>query len=136
MRDRPHFIARGLAVGVFAGCFPIPAMQTLFGVLLAILFRGSKFVAAAGTWISNPFTFAPLYALNFKVGQWVLNRHDLPPVRFNYQSLGDLGDLGSDILTIFFTGCLVVGLISALFSYFFGLWFVNRLHQRQRRKLS
>ncbi len=60
--------ARGLAVGVFSGCFPFFGFQTIIGVCLASLFKGNHLLAAAGTWVSNPVTYVPLYVFNYKVG--------------------------------------------------------------------
>ena len=48
--------ARGLAAGIFCGCFPIFGLQTLVGIAMASVVRGNHLLAAAGTWISNPFT--------------------------------------------------------------------------------
>ncbi|MFZ9228850.1 MAG: DUF2062 domain-containing protein [Prochlorococcaceae cyanobacterium] len=60
--------ARGLAAGVFCGCYPVFGLQTLLGIGLASLVRGNHLLAAAGTWISNPFTYVPLYWFNFQLG--------------------------------------------------------------------
>ncbi len=62
----------GIAVGVFSGCFPLFGFQTLFGIALARLFRANYLLAATGTWISNPFTYVPLYWFNYKVGLMLL----------------------------------------------------------------
>ncbi|MFS8808493.1 DUF2062 domain-containing protein, partial [Synechococcus sp. R6-10] len=67
LQSSPKEIARGLAVGVFAGCFPIFGFQTLAALVLAVPFRGNKLAAAAGTWVSNPFTYVPIYAFNYQV---------------------------------------------------------------------
>ena len=64
----PFFNAKGVAVGVFCGCFPFFGFQTLLGLFLARLAKGNLFLAALGTWISNPFTYIPLYFFNYKVG--------------------------------------------------------------------
>ncbi len=73
--------ARGLAVGVFSGCFPLFGLQTVFGIVLARIFRGNHLLAVVGTWISNPITYLPLFWLNYKVGcQFLgqeLNVHEL-----------------------------------------------------------
>ena len=63
----PFFNAKGLAIGVFSGCFPFFGFQTLIGVFFAKLAKGNVLLAAIGTWISNPFTYIPLYYLNYKV---------------------------------------------------------------------
>ena len=69
----PLFNAKGLAVGVFTGCFPFFGFQTLIGVFFAKLAKGNIFLAAIGTWISNPFTYIPLYYFNYKVGSIFFN---------------------------------------------------------------
>ena len=69
----PYFKAKGTAAGVFSGCFPFFGFQTLLGIFLARIIRGNLALAALGTWISNPFTYIPLYLLNFKIGTFLLN---------------------------------------------------------------
>ena len=69
----PLFNAKGLAIGVFSGCFPFFGFQTLIGVFFAKLAKGNIVLAAIGTWISNPFTYIPLYYFNYKVGSILLN---------------------------------------------------------------
>ena len=57
----PSMRALGLGVGIFSGCFPFFGLQTLMGVFLAKILKGNSILAAVGTWISNPFTYVPLY---------------------------------------------------------------------------
>jgi len=68
----PFFNAKGVAIGVFCGCFPFFGFQTLLGLCLARFARGNLFLAAIGTWISNPFTYIPLYFFNYKVGSYFI----------------------------------------------------------------
>ena len=69
----PSQRALGLGVGIFSGCFPFFGLQTLMGVFLAKIFKGNSILAAVGTWISNPFTYVPLYYFNYKVGSIFFN---------------------------------------------------------------
>ena len=69
----PLFNAKGIALGVFSGCFPFFGFQTFMGVFLARIFNGNVILAALGTWISNPLTYIPLYFFNYKVGSFILN---------------------------------------------------------------
>ena len=69
----PFFNAKGLAIGVFSGCFPFFGFQTLIGVFFAKLAKGNIVLAAIGTWISNPLTYVPLYYFNYKVGSIFFN---------------------------------------------------------------
>ncbi len=111
----PGYRARGLAAGVFAGCFPLFGFQTLLGLILSILLRGNHFMAAAGTLISNPFTYLPLYWLNYKVGCAFLgNGEDLILLSsFTWKEIFNQGLLFA--LRIFL-GSGLVGVISSSFS--------------------
>ena len=64
--------ARGVAAGVFCGCYPFFGLQIIFSIGLASALRGNHLLAAAATLISNPFTYIPLYWFNFQVGCWIL----------------------------------------------------------------
>ena len=48
----PLFNAKGVAVGVFCGCFPFFGFQTLLGLFLARVAKGNLFLAAIGTSVS------------------------------------------------------------------------------------
>ncbi|MGB3200701.1 MAG: DUF2062 domain-containing protein, partial [Nodosilinea sp.] len=65
-------LARGLASGVFSGCFPLFGFQIILGIATATLLRGNRIMAAAATWVSNPFTYVPLFTFNYQVGVWLI----------------------------------------------------------------
>lgn len=134
LQGTPHFIARGLACGVFAGCFPLLGLQTIMGVLLAVIFQGNKFAAAVGTWISNPLTYVPVFAFNYKVGEFLLlgfqNTVLQIDLQQNWQSWSTLIELGFDFVFTLFLGCLIVGIFCSFVSYFLSLklFFFGRNH--------
>ncbi|MEM9904262.1 MAG: DUF2062 domain-containing protein [Cyanobacteria bacterium P01_D01_bin.44] len=135
LRSHPREIARGLAAGVFAGSFPLFGLQTIMGVAIAAVIRGNKIVAAAGTWISNPFTYVPIYAFNFKVGQWLLRQPIETSLFKDEQSLKNMMALGADITITLFTGSALVGLVLSIISYYLGLTLTKRIHHaRLKRK--
>ncbi len=104
--------ARGLAAGIFFGCFPFFGLQTLLGVALASLLRGNHLLAAAGTWISNPFTSVPLYWFNYQLGCWLLgNGSPWPGQEALHQA--ELWHLGGQMASRLLLGSVLVGLISA-----------------------
>ncbi|KZR74519.1 DUF2062 domain-containing protein [Prochlorococcus marinus] len=107
--------ARGVAAGVFSGCFPFFGLQTLLGVALASVVRGNHLLAAIGTWISNPVTYLPLYWFNYQVGSSLLdqgqNKFDL--TQLNDQ---DLWTQGWAFSTRLLLGSSLVGAIAALFA--------------------
>ena len=134
IRGSSKEIARGLAAGVFAGWFPLFGFQTLIGITLAALLKGNKIVAAAGTWVSNPLTYAPIYAFNYQVGRWLLGPEQLNYTFSDLPSVKTIMAMGADITTTLLAGSLVAGLACSICSYFCGLKLVNFV-RRQHRKL-
>jgi len=120
LQDSPEAIARGIACGVFAGSFPFFGFQTLVGIALAILLRGNKITAAAGTWISNPFTYVPIFAFNYQIGCLLLKRDPSAPLP-DLQAVSDIVELAKDKGLILFSGSAVVGIILAVLFYFLSL---------------
>lgn len=131
LEGNPKVIARGLACGVFAGCFPWFGFQTIIGILLAFLLRGNKLAAALGTWVSNPLTYAPLFFFNFKIGQFIQGRSSLGGPEFQLtDDWSKLLDLGADILLSLSIGSFAVGLVASIATYFITL---NILTRRQEK---
>jgi uncharacterized protein len=136
LQDKPEVVAKGLAVGVFTGCFPFFGMQSLLAFLLATISRGSKVAALAATWISNPLTSVPLYIFNYKIGKLLLGTEDtvLPPL--NIESFAAFKELGSTFAITLLTGSFVVGMIAGVITYFYALVILERLHDRSVRRRS
>ena len=111
----PLFNAKGVAVGVFCGCFPFFGFQTLLGLFLAKVANGNLFLAAIGTWISNPFTYVPLYFLNYKVGSFFLqNSPDI--ILDKNLMIEELWEQGSVFSLRLILGSALVGLLLASIS--------------------
>ena len=134
LRGKPRAIALGLAIGTFAGSFPFVGFQTLLGVLLATLLRGNKIAAVAGTWISNPLTYVPIYFFNFKVGQLLLGWHDLPVEQLEIHSWDNVMESGMVVARTLLVGSSVVGLGVGACTYFLSLWFISRWRERRNSK--
>ncbi|NJN21335.1 MAG: DUF2062 domain-containing protein [Leptolyngbya sp. RL_3_1] len=132
LRAHPTELARGLAAGVFAGLFPLFGLQTIIGIVLASVVRGNKLMAAAGTWVSNPFTYLPIYTLNYQVGRWLLGQNERQPFT-DVESLKTLLETGADVTGALFLGCFVTGCICSALSYGLGLPIIRHLRQRYRR---
>ena len=107
--------ARGLAAGVFCGCYPFFGLQIFLSVGLAAVVRGSHLLAAAGTLVSNPLTYLPLYWFNYLVGCRLLGpgRGGINLEELNRSSLWAQGwDFTQRILL----GSTVVGMVLAIAS--------------------
>ncbi|MEA5463078.1 DUF2062 domain-containing protein [Leptothoe sp. PORK10 BA2] len=116
LRSHPKVIARGLAAGVFAGSYPLFGLQMLIAVAIAATIRGNKIIAAAGTWISNPLTYAPIYAFNYQVGRRILGQS--ATTSLSNRSPQEWMSIGFDITLALMVGSTVVGLILSIISYY------------------
>ncbi len=111
----PFFNAKGVAAGVFCGCFPFFGFQTLLGLFLARVAKGNLFLAVIGTWISNPFTYVPLYYFNYKVGSFFLK--NTPENVFDKKlMIEELWKQGSFYSLRLILGSVLVGLLLASIS--------------------
>ena len=133
MRSSPRAIARGVAAGAFAGSFPLLGMQTIIGVAIASVIRGSKVVAAASTWISNPLTYVPLFALNFHIGRRLLRmpKMDLPSSTVGIE---EWMAMGMDVASALMLGSFIVGIIFSILGYYIGLNVAQRVRKAKAAK--
>ena len=109
----PFFNAKGLAIGVFSGCFPFFGFQTLIGIFFAKLAKGNIVLAAIGTWISNPFTYIPLYYFNYKVGSIFFNTSTNNTIKKSFV-IDDFWKQGRFFSLKLILGSACVGLLLAL----------------------
>lgn len=134
LRGTPREIALGLAVGVFWGMFPLPGLQTIVAMLTAVVVRGNKLAAAAGTWLSNPLTTLPFTVLNFKTGQWLLGRHDQEFPLESLRSIRGFFQLGTDVVVTYFCGCCITGLGLGILTYIFAVPIFGAIQRRSKRR--
>ena len=121
--------ARGLAAGVFCGCYPFFGLQIVFSVGVASLVRGNHLLAAAGTLVSNPLTYVPLYWFNYLVGCQLLgpNSQSTSLAELNRSSLWAQG---WDFTLRILLGSTVVGMVLAMASG----WMAYRLFLRREAR--
>ncbi len=70
--DTPHRIALSLAIAIFVTWTPTIGFQMILAFALAALLRANKFVGVPFVWISNPFTFVPIFLPNYLLGSLLL----------------------------------------------------------------
>ena len=114
----PHYIAMGMAIGIFVGITPTMPFHTVLAVGLAFIFRGSKAAAALGVWFSNPFTAPLFYVGSYKVGIYLLGIGNRVPFNLKYESLLELAHLGINVTIALIAGGILLGIIPGIASYF------------------
>ena len=110
-KGSPSQRALGFGVGIFSGCFPFFGLQTLMGVFLAKVLKGNSILAAIGTWISNPFTYVPMYYFNYRIGSLLLNT-DEDIVDFSHITINELWSQGWYLSSRLMLGSICVGLVT------------------------
>lgn len=82
LKDTPHAIAGGVAIGMFMGFSPLLGLKTVIAVGVAYLFRCN--IIAAAVSVSLHDVFIPLWPfllrIEYDIGYYLLNvPHHLPP---------------------------------------------------------
>lgn len=82
LRDTPHAIAGGVAIGIFYGFTPLFGLKTLLSLGTAWIARCSKLAAAITVCLHDVVTpFWPvILRVEYDIGYWLLSHpHHLPP---------------------------------------------------------
>lgn len=116
LNGNPHYIALGMAVGIFVSFTPTIPIQTVIAVPIAFILRGSKSAAAIGVWLSNPVTLPFFYYVEFKMGCLLLGRSISFKAR--YESVTLILKLGWDVTLVMMVGGVFLGIIAAVITYF------------------
>ncbi len=112
----PHYVAMGMAIGVFIGITPTMPFHTVIAVALAFIFRGSKAAAALGVWFCNPLTAPLFYWGSYKAGMFILD--DPAPFNVKFESILELLKLGTDVTIAMITGGVILGIFPGIVAYF------------------
>ena len=126
-------VARGTAVGMFWAFVPMP-FQMVPAFLFCWLARANLPVAMACVWISNPFTYLPIFSAQYQIGVWVFGGGG------GWERLRELAAAGN-ILTlfktagpVFYQGALLTSVAMMAAGYFAGLLMFYFL--RKSKKLA
>lgn len=116
LQGDPHYVAVGMAVGVFVAITPTIPFHTAIALVLAFLLRGSKAAAVIAVWISNPVTIPFFYVGSYKVGNFILGNSI--PFDLKYKSLTELAKLGASTSIAMLVGGVILGIVPGIAAYF------------------
>ena len=130
LQGTPDQLARGMAAGVFAGSFPLFGLQMIIGVAVATVLRGNRMMAVAATWISNPFTYVPIFAFNYQIGALLLGGGPIETFQ-HLDSLRGWMDMGTEVSVRLLLGSTIVGTIAGVATYYAGVPVIRKLRSRR-----
>jgi len=109
-------ISGGLALGLFIAFTPTIPAQMLLSAVCAIWLRANLPIAIAACWVTNPFTAAWIYFMEYRLGRAIMG--NLPGIF----AISDLENIGAirrlfSHATYVWTGGLIVGAVAALIGY-------------------
>jgi uncharacterized protein (DUF2062 family) len=136
LQGDPHYIAMGMAVGVFVAFTPTIPFHTVFAIGLAFVLKGSKPAALMGSWFSNPLTIPALYYGSFKIGDFLLGTALAENIQSN--EIKVLLSLGWDVTVAMVAGGILLGIIPAISTYFLTFRLVSKLqsHRLSEKKTA
>jgi hypothetical protein len=131
LRDAPHAIAGGVAIGIFWGFTPLTGLKTLFSIFTAWLFRCSKFPAVIAVAFHD--ILLPIWPVvlrwEYQLGFWILSSpHRFPPkLTINTLRVTELFQWKTlEVLWPTLLGSCLIGTPIALLCY----WIVETLLER------
>jgi uncharacterized protein (DUF2062 family) len=94
--DPPEHVAAAIAMGVALGFSPFLGFHLVLALGLATILKVNRLDAALGTFVGNPWTFPPVFALGYRLGRLLLHQDPFRTPPMNWKAL-----LHSDITWIF-----------------------------------
>ena len=134
LQGDPHYIAVGMAAGVFVAITPTIPFHTAIALALAFMLRGSKAAAVIAVWVSNPVTIPIFYLGSYKVGNFILGNSI--PFDPKYESLSELARLGLNATIAMMVGGVILGIVPGLAAYFITRKIFITLRSRRVEKHS
>ncbi|HPS54920.1 MAG TPA: DUF2062 domain-containing protein [Sedimentisphaerales bacterium] len=139
VNDSPKSIAMGVCLGVFVAWTPILGVHMMTALFLAVIAKANKLVSVLTVWVSNPFTYLPMWSLGYMVGRTLTKIFngtavDQPQDITQHVSSFSMVEIFSRFFEIalwkeiasslwskgieLWIGCLILGTISAIAGYF------------------
>ena len=106
-------IAGGLALGIFIGLTPTMGAQIILTGVAAYLLKVNIPVALAGTFVTNPFTAAIIYPLQYRFGVWLIGIPDPNELEGYTGMLRSFAGYAKPL----WIACLVTGGVAAAITY-------------------
>jgi len=129
IKTSPSSIAIGFAIGTFFGIAPTFGVEALLIFLIVILFKKiSKIAIFAGYILFNPIVEIPIYALGYKLGDFILKNYPMKYYKMEY--LGEIFFYSKRLIL----GTIILAFIISIISYFVVFYFARK-HKKKLEKM-
>lgn len=122
----PNRIAAAAAIGVIVGFSPYIGFHTVIAIGLSFIFNLPLYPLIVGAYITNPFTFIPIYTACYKFGELVTGQTAEFPVNFSDMTFKTILTTAKTIFVPFFTGAHLLGLILGGITYILSYYLVKK----------
>lgn len=85
--DPPERIALSFAVGVFIAFSPLLGLHLILAAIISVVWKLNKLAIFTGSYVSNPWTLAPIIAASWTIGQWLIGAPPIELPQFSLQTL-------------------------------------------------
>ena len=117
LRGNPHYVAMGMAIGVFVSITPTIPFHTALALALAFFLKGSKAAAAISVWVCNPVTAPFFYYGSYKTGVFVLGE-SIASFEAEYESIKEIFSMGMEAAAAMLVGGIIIAFIPGVAVYF------------------
>ena len=118
-RYSPHERALGAAVGVGVGLLPVSPFQIPVLVLICMKLKCFRAIAFITVWVANPFTYIPIYFIDYEIGSHILKIPPEKTIDFSNLTLKMIYNAGPDFCLSILVGGIILSISSALITYLF-----------------
>lgn len=146
IKDTPHSIALGTAIGVFIGLTPTVGIQMVLVVTLALIcrpfFRFNQLAGLIAVYISNPLTTIPMYWAMFKLGgiftgaQGANQQFQKVLELWQTQGWKSLLSVSGDVFPALIIGSLLMAIPCGLITYPVMRWFLQSWKLRSKPDMN
>jgi uncharacterized protein len=131
LQGDPHYVALGIASGVFVAVTPTIPFHTVLALAVAFVLKGSKPAAIIGAWFGNPLTIPPFYFASYHFGMLLLGRKIT--VELHTSSYQAFLAQGTDVVVAMMVAGALLGIIPAVAAYYLTFKMFTQLHARRQR---
>jgi len=141
IKDAPHSVAGGVAIGIFWGFTPLTGFKTLFSMGTAWAVRCSRLAAVIAVTFHD--ILLPVWPVvlrwEYQLGYWILSHpHQFPPkLTHTHLHIAELFRWKTlEILKPLMLGSCIIGLPVALVSYYVVERLLERYESKHHRHLT